>query len=174
LVKARRTLTDALRNFPRRGGSFWRVSGIAVRDGRHLHWICWDFRSGIGPATHADVATGLAGRRLSALALVVALVATTSGAAFAQGRHPACEAKQHECGQTAKISSCCCGDLGTPKDASTPAQTRADVSSGVATTPLPPPFEQPIAAPDAAVAIHASPHRLALLDLTTLFACLLI
>jgi hypothetical protein len=104
--------------------------------------------------------------------LVIALVATTSSA-FAQGRHPACEAKQHDCAQTAKISSCCCGDLGTAKDVGTPAQTRADVGSGVATTPLPR-FEQPIAAADAAVVIHVSPLRLALLDLTTLFACLLI
>jgi hypothetical protein len=119
------------------------------------------------------VVTGLA-RRLSALALVIALVATTSGSTFAQGRHPACEAKQHDCRQTATISSCCCGDLGTPKDAGTPAQTRADVGSGLATTPLPPQFEQPIATADAAVAIPTSPPRLALLDLTTLFACLLI
>jgi hypothetical protein len=109
------------------------------------------------------------------VALVIALAATASGSAFARGRHPACEAKQHDCGQMAKISSCCCcGDLGTSEDAGTPAQTRADAGSGVATTPLPPQFEQPIAAPDAAVAIHASPPRLALLDLTTLFACLLI
>jgi hypothetical protein len=131
------------------------------------------FLHGIGPAAHGDVVTGLA-RRLSALTLVVALVATTSGSAFAQGRHPGCEAKQHDCGQTAKISSCCCGDPGTPKEAGTPAQTRADVSSGVATTPLPPQFEQPPAVADGAVAIHASPPRLALLDLPTLFACLLI
>lgn len=111
------------------------------------------------------------------MTLVVALVATTSGSAFAMGRHPACEAKQHDCGQTTKISSCCCGNLETPGDVGTPAQTRADAGSGVATTatPLPPQFEQPVVHADAAVAIiHASPPRLALLDLTTLFACLLI
>jgi len=106
--------------------------------------------------------------------LVVALVATTSGSAFAQNRHPACEAKQHDCGQGAKISSCCCGDLGTQGDTGTPAPSRTDVTSGVATTSLAAQFEQPIPTVDATVAIHALPPRLALLDLTTLFACLLI
>jgi hypothetical protein len=117
--------------------------------------------------------TGLASR-LSGLALVVVLVATTSGSTLAQNRHPACEAKQHDCGQGAKISSCCCGDLGTQGDVGTPASSRANVASGVATAPVPPHFEQPVAPADAAVAIHASPPRLALVDFTTLFACLLI
>ena len=117
--------------------------------------------------------TGLL-RRLSGLALVVALVATTSGSAFAQNRHPACAAKQHDCGQGAKISSCCCGDLGTPGDTGTPAPSRTDVTSGVATAPLPLHFQQPVPPADFAVATPASPPRLALLDLVTLFACLLI
>ena len=120
-----------------------------------------------------DIVTALP-TRLSAVALVVAIMATATGSAFAQNRHPACEAKQHDCSQPAKISSCCCGDLGTPGDAGTPAQSRTDVASGVATTPLPPQFEQPLPATDAAVVIQASPPGLALLDLTTLFACLLI
>jgi hypothetical protein len=103
------------------------------------------------------------------------MVAMASASAFAQNRHPACEAKQHDCGQAAKISSCCCGDLGTPRDNGTPAQSRIDIASGVAAAPLPPQFEQPKPATDAAlIAIQSSPPGLALLDLTTLFACLLI
>jgi hypothetical protein len=130
------------------------------------------FLPGIGTAGQG-VVTRLA--RFSARALVVAIVATTSGSAFAQNRHPACEAKQHECGQTAKISSCCCGDLGAPRDNGTPAQSRIDVASGVAAANLAPQFDQPKPATDAAViAIQSSPPGLAPLDLTTLFVCLLI
>ena len=117
--------------------------------------------------------TGLA-KRLSALFLVAAMMATTSGSAFARNRHPTCEAKQHDCGQPAKMSSCCCGDLGTPRDSATPAQSRTDVAGGVATAPVPPQLDLSLPATDAAVAIQASPPGLALLDLTTLFACLLI
>jgi hypothetical protein len=102
------------------------------------------------------------------------MVATASGSAFARNRRLACEAKEHGCGQQARISSCCCGDVGTPRDAGTPAQSRTDVPGVAATAPLPPQFGQPAAATDAAIAIHALPLRLALLDLTTLFACLLI
>jgi len=131
------------------------------------------FASGIGTALSGDVVTRLA-KRLSAAVLVGVMAAVTSASAFAEDRRPACEAKQHDCGQAAKISSCCCGDLGTPRDAGTPAQSRIDLASGLATAPLPPHFQQPLPATDAAIAIHVSPPRLALLDLTTLFACLLI
>jgi hypothetical protein len=125
------------------------------------------FLPGIGTATPSDVVTGLA-KRLSALVLVLAMEATTSGTAFAQNRHPVCEAKQHDCGQPAKISSCCCGDLGTPRDAGTPAQSRTDVASGLSITPVPPPFESPVLAAHAEIVTQALPPRLALLDLTTL------
>ena len=122
---------------------------------------------------HSYVVTGLA-KRLSALGLIVAMMATASASAFAQGRHPVCEAKQHDCGQTAKISSCCCGDLGTPGNTGTPAQSRVDVGSGISTAPVPPQFEPPVLSAHDDIAVQASPPRLALLDLTTLFACLLI
>src|SRR5215468_3787759 len=103
------------------------------------------------------------------------MIATTGASAFAQNRHPACEAKQHDCGQPAKILSCCCGDLGTPRDTGTPAQSPIDVATSAAAVQGPAEFEQPTAAADAAaIAIQPSPPRLALLDLTTLFACLLI
>jgi hypothetical protein len=102
------------------------------------------------------------------------MVATASGTTFAQGRHPVCEAKQHDCDQPAKISSCCCGDLGTPRDAGTPAQSRTELTDGVSTAPLPPQLEHPLLTSAADIVIQASPPRLALLDLTTLFACLLI
>jgi hypothetical protein len=102
------------------------------------------------------------------------MVATASGTTFAQGRHPVCEAKQHDCDQPAKISSCCCGGLGTPRDAGTPAQSRTELTDGVSTAPLPPQLEHALLTSAADIVIQASPPRLALLDLTTLFACLLI
>jgi hypothetical protein len=102
------------------------------------------------------------------------MVATASGTALAQNRHPVCEAKQHDCAQPAKISSCCCGDLGTPRDAGTPAQSRTDVAGGPSNTPVPPQFEPPVLEVHAEIATQTSPPRLVLLDLTTLFACLLI
>lgn len=117
--------------------------------------------------------TGLA-KRLSALVLALAMVATTSGTAFAQNRHTVCDARQHDCGQPAKISSCCCGDLGTPRDTGTPAQSRVDVVSDLSAAPVPAPFAPPVLSAHDNIAVQSSPPRLALLDLTTLFACLLI
>lgn len=138
--------------------------------------ICADssgFRHGIDTALYRDVVTGLA-KRFSVVALIVAMIATTGGSALAGNRHPACEAKQHDCGRLVKISSCCGGDLGMPGDAGTPAQSRTTAVGGVATAPLPPQCEHRLPETDAAVPTQASPPRLALLDLTTLFACLLI
>jgi hypothetical protein len=128
---------------------------------------------GIGAARDTDVVTGLR-TRLSALSLVVAIMATTAGSAFAQNRHPACEVRQQDCGHSAKIASCCWGDPGAPRDAGTPAQSRTDVASSLPTAPVPPQFQDPIPQSHASMAVHASTPRLALLDLNTLFACLLI
>jgi len=132
-----------------------------------------DFLAGIGAALHWYVVTGLA-KRLSALGLALAMVATASGIVFAQNRPPVCEARQHDCGQPAKISSCCCGDLGTPRDAGTPAQSRTELAGGMSTAPLPPQLDHPLLTSATDIVIQSSPPRLALLDLTTLFACLLI
>jgi len=122
---------------------------------------------------HPFVVTGLA-KRLSALGLVVAMIATASGLAFAQNHHPVCEATQHDCGQPAKISSCCCGDLGALRDTGTPAQSRVDVVSGISAAPVTAPFVPSVLPARSDIAVQASPPRVALLDLTTLFACLLI
>jgi len=117
--------------------------------------------------------TGLA-KRLSALVLASAMVASASGSVFAQNRHPVCEAKQHDCGQPARISSCCCGDLGAPREAGTPAQSGTELANPMATAPLPPQLDHPLLTSASDIAIQLSPPRLAFLDLTTLFACLLI
>ena len=155
------------RSFPHAPRTFAGFPASAQGSSRVL-LECLGFLPGIGTATPSDVVTGLA-KRLSALVLVLAMEATTSGTAFAQNRHPVCEAKQHDCGQPANIPSCCCGDLGTLRDAGTPAQSRTDVASGLSMTPVPPPFESPVLAAHAEIVTQASsPPWLALLDLTTL------
>ena len=112
--------------------------------------------------------------KCSALALIVGLLAATAGPVFAHDRHPVCETKQHDCGKTAKISSCCCGDLGQLGDASVPAQARTELTKDVAVALALPSFVQPVVRQPLLSAVQASPPRLALLDLPTLFATLLI
>ena len=131
------------------------------------------FPHGIATALLPAVVTGLA-KRVSALGLVVAILATASGSLFASVRHQVCEGEQHDCEQPATISSCCCGDLGAPGNTGTPPQTRVEVVSGLSVATAPSPLEPPVCAGHDDVALHATSPRLVLLDLTTLFACLLI
>jgi hypothetical protein len=112
--------------------------------------------------------------KASALVLLAAIVAATGGGAFAGDRHPTCETRQHDCGDTAKIASCCCGDVGAPRDAGTPAQPRIDVANGVAATTALREFEHIVPPTTPPVAVQTSPPRSCLLDLPTLFASLLI
>jgi hypothetical protein len=93
---------------------------------------------------------------------------------FAQDRHPVCETEHHDCDQPVNISSSCCGDLDQVRDASVPAQARTELTKDVAVTPALPSFVQPVARQPLLPAVQASPPRLALLDLPTLFATLLI
>jgi len=112
--------------------------------------------------------------KCSAVALIVGVLAATAGPVFGHDRHPVCETRQHDCGKTAKISSCCCGDLGQFRDASVPAQARTEPTKDVAVTLTLPSFVQPVARQPLLSAVQTSPPRLALLDLPTLFATLLI
>lgn len=120
------------------------------------------------------VVTRLLRTKCSALALLVVFLAAAAGPVFAQDRHPACETRHHDCGNPAKISSCCSRDLGQFRDASVPAQARTELTRDVAVTLTLPPFVQPVARQVLLSAVQASPPRLALLDLPTLFASLLI
>ena len=121
------------------------------------------------------VVTRLLRTKCLALALIVGFLPATAGPMFAQDRHPVCETKHHDCGKPAKISSCCCGDLGQFRDASVPAQARTELTKDVAVTLTLPSFVQPVTRqPLLLSAVQASPLRLALLDLPTLFATLLI
>lgn len=136
--------------------------------------FCGAFSDGTLGAVDRYVVTRLLRTKCSALALLVGFLAATAGPLFAQDRHPACETKHHDCGNPARIASCCCGDLGQFRDASVPAQARTELTKDVAVTLTLPPFVQPVARQVLVSAVQASPPRLALLDLPTLFASLLI
>src|SRR3954463_8309348 len=107
-------------------GSF-RFSGSLCRELA----VCWASFDGTLGAADRYVVTRLR-TKCSVLALIVGLLAATAGPVFAHDRHPVCETKQHDCGKTAKISSCCCGDLGQLRDASVPAQARTELTKDAA------------------------------------------
>jgi hypothetical protein len=112
--------------------------------------------------------------KLAALALMTAIAAATSGSAFAQDRHPVCTAKQHDCGRETTIASCCCGDVASSPDAGTAAQSRVAVHADASLTMAIPHVVLVAPTSLSPVAVQTSPPRLRPLDLTTLFAALLI
>ncbi len=113
--------------------------------------------------------------KLAAITLIAGTLAVTGGSVFAQDRHPVCAAKQHDCGRTATISNCCCGDQGTAHDEATPALSRVEgkAAGQPATTALPH-IVRVVSAPQRLSAVHTFPPWLCLLDLSTLFSSLLI
>ena len=113
--------------------------------------------------------------KLAALSLVTAIVALTGGAVFAQAVHPTCAAKQHDCDQTARLSStCCCGDQDTSWTDSAPIQARVEVAADMTAAPALPRVGSAPSTPLRLHPIQISPPRLCLLDLPTLFVTFLI
>ena len=159
--------------FPATARGIFPVFRRSLRSGDEIGPVLLGFFNGTPGARDRSVVTRLR-TRCSALAVIVGLVAATAGPLFAQDRHPVCETRQHDCGKPTKISSCCCGDLGQFRDASVPAQPRTELTKDVAVTVILPSFVQPVARHALPSAAQTSPPRLALLDLPTLFASLLI
>lgn len=112
--------------------------------------------------------------KLAALSVVAAIVAMAGGSVFAQAIHPVCVAKQHDCGKTARISKCCCGDQGAPQADSTPVQSRVELRGDIPTPAALPNVVLVAPAPQALSPVQTSPPRLCLLDLPTLFVTFLI
>lgn len=112
--------------------------------------------------------------RLTALAIIAAVLTVAAAPALAAQAHPVCTAKHHGCGQTATLIRCCCGEPGQPSTQSGPVQSPVQV--GVDVSAIADPF--PIApATDGAEAIahpRAFPPGAPPPDLLTLFATLLI
>lgn len=131
------------------------------------------FLAGIGAATHRSVVTGLR-LKFSAIGLIVAMLSATTGAAFAQARHPICEVREHDCGKTTRISSCCCEEAGTARDPGTPPESRRNTTDGNDAGPVIPTIEHAVPDCRPAVAVQTSPLRQHSPDLQTLFSTLLI
>jgi len=111
---------------------------------------------------------------LSAIVLLVAITGATTVPAFAGLTHPVCASRHHDCGDTAKVSECCCGDAQASQTDSTPVQSRtefrADLSSMTAVSSA-----VPVALPPHAVTtVHTSPPHRSHIDLPTFFSSLLI
>lgn len=128
---------------------------------------------GTRSALRSDAVTRLR-IRIAALAIIAGLLTGASASALAGGRNAVCVAKQHDCGKTARITSCCCGDAGAQDDASTPAQSRVETTPAVVATAVLPLFVDIVPATHPAPAVHTSPPGMWLVDLPTLFATLLI
>jgi hypothetical protein len=113
-------------------------------------------------------------KRVAAVALIAGILAATGALAFAGDRHPVCVVRQHDCGAPVRISSCCCGDQGTTRRDTTPAQPRIDIQADLSSSPTLEHVVAAIATPQRTPAVHTSPPGSCLLDLPTLFATLLI
>jgi len=111
--------------------------------------------------------------KVSAFALVASMLVAVSGSVFAQASHPVCVAKQHECGKTATISTCCCDAQDAAGPDSTPVPSRVEVSGDMTAAPTLPAVDSGLSA-SLQVAVQTSPPRLCLLDLPTLFVTFLI
>lgn len=111
---------------------------------------------------------------LTALLLLVAMMATTASA-FVTPRHTECVTQKHECEHVPSIAGCCChkADAGRP-DSAPPEPRMAVGAPAVLATPV----VQSLLASAPTVATLTRPStispRFADLDLTTLFATLLI
>jgi hypothetical protein len=112
--------------------------------------------------------------KVSAIAVVASMFVALSDPVFAQTVHPVCVAKQHECGQTAKIVKCCCGDQDASRNDSTPVQSRLEVRGDMTAASVVPNVMHVVSQLASFAPVDTSPPRLCLLDLPTLFVAFLI
>jgi hypothetical protein len=102
------------------------------------------------------------------------MLVAVGGSVLAQAAHPVCLVKQHDCGQTAKIVKCCCGDQDASRSDSTPVLSRVELRGDMTVAPALPNIVHVVSAPLSMAAVHTSAPRLRLLDLPTLFVTFLI
>ena len=73
--------------------------------------------------------------RLSAIAIVAAMLVTGAAPLFANGpTHRACLAHHHDCTKAARLSGCCGMDQGDRADEATPAMGKAQIAQPVVGT----------------------------------------
>jgi len=111
---------------------------------------------------------------LSAIALLVAMTGATAVAAFAPLIHPICASRQHDCGKTPEIVTCCCGDEQAPPTKSTAVQSRVEVRADLLSMAAVMSAVPVATTPHAFITVHTSPPHRCRVDLPTLFSSLLI
>lgn len=111
---------------------------------------------------------------LSAIVLLAAVITSAGSGVLAAHVHPACAAHRHECGKSATITKCCCGDQDAARTDSTPVQPRVEVRTVICATPALPHVVRIALAPLALSRVHTSPPNRCSIDFLTLFATFLI
>jgi hypothetical protein len=106
--------------------------------------------------------------------VLAAVIIASAAPVLAAQEHPVCAASKHDCGKTARLTRCCCGDHGNPAGRGGPTESRVQVTPQWAPL-VGTPVDAPAAEPGLiAVRANASPPRTAIFDLPTLLATLLI
>jgi len=112
--------------------------------------------------------------KVPALVLIAVVIGAIGVPVIAGQIHPICAPKQHDCGDSARITTCCCDDQSEASNQTGPPESRVHVSPTPTvaaavwmSTPCSSPYRS-IARP------HTSPPHAGPLDLLTLFASLLI
>jgi hypothetical protein len=88
--------------------------------------------------------------------------------------HPVCAAKQHDCGTTPKMSTCCCGDEQSGQTESTPGQSRVELRATFSLIAAVPSAIHVAPTPQTVHIGHSAPPHYSAVDLPTLFSSLLI
>jgi len=114
-------------------------------------------------------------RKLSAIALIAAVVTTMGANLIARGaQHEACATKHHECDDTAKIAQCCCGHASDASDQSGPVESRVELTVDRSPLPIALTAGTFADASGTSLQVHTSPPSVSPPDLPTRFATLLI
>ena len=107
------------------------------------------------------------------LRLLVAILGVAAAPAFAALVHPVCAAKQHDCGTSTKIVSCCCGDQSDASRPTAPAPSTVQlIRIPMAVSGLPGVVSD--TTPSGTFFRAQTAPRAGPVDLSTLFSCLLI
>ena len=109
----------------------------------------------------------------SVLVLTISVVTTATMPAFVEAIHPLCLA-EHECGKTATIGPCCCGEQDNSSNQGGPVESKVQLAKPSMPVAADLTFAAPRDVFNPIVCPYSWTTRAAPLDLPTLFASLLI
>jgi hypothetical protein len=112
-------------------------------------------------------------RTASAFLVLTAIIGSAAVPAFSGLMHPLCAAREHDCGATPKIETCCCGDSQSSPSEGMPVQSRVVVAAPLSTMPAMSNALQ-LVTPHAFHNGYTPPPLRFSVDLPTLFSSLLI